>query len=1009
MLKGITRMILGCQMALLMVCFGATPLLADTVPPFLHKGVHRVKIDNTNKLLLIDGNKVQVEIVIHRPVPMVRFAAKELQTFMRKATGKTVAIVSKPTVGKAAIVLGDSPDTREKAGIDIAKLPHDGFQIKRVGKAIYIAGRDSSYKDPDRELGRGTADFEMATLYGVYEFLERFMGVRFYFPGDIGTVVPKTKVVSVPLMDITEAPDLIKRTVSYYGGAHWNDKLDKKALRRFHNMGRIRWRGETIFIPNNHSMNRLKLSERFAKTNPEYFSLLPTGRRDSDLSLPGHPGQHCFSSKGLQNELYLDAVAFLTGKRPRPGIGKWWPKSACNDQYFNIMPNDGYGPANTCRCKACLPSFKAGTSHLLVWQFICDVARRLQKNKIPGYVTAMSYAVYKDVPPMDIPNNVLIQVAQKGPWKEKYPKMQAVDEQRLKNWTKKINKKVWTWNYINNHGGRIPDGVPSIATGAIDAYVKRVSPYVFGIHMQSHNDYALFQYLNYYVLHKLYWRTDADVKALVEEFNKKMFGSAAKPMSAFFARLESIWMDRLVAEFKSTPMGPAMVTKTDVEVWEQTYTNEVMAELNGLFDQAEKLAKKEHQSLKRVRWYRKHFLGRMMAVREAYYGRKREVADLVFQVTPLPKGKAITIDGKLDEPAWKTAQRVTMVTLKADDPKVKTRIYARWTADTLYLGYECVEPKVAQLHVADRQRDDRHLWQDASVEAFIIPSSKSRTYYQFVVNAKNQVGDVKLTYDADGLRKSDWTWNSSFQTATKIGKKGWTAEVAIPLKAISLEGKDTISFVANFTRSRNLTGVKKGENQFYTWSPFLRKAFHEPDRFGSVKFVNKPTPVDSLIKDGSFEVLRRSGRPKYWVFTKNPKQPDAIKLDSTTWRHGEGSIRISNTVGRSVFAAQMLPPMKPNTRYLLTYFVKLDNVAQRGDAKLYGANLNLHVSAKDGQNLFIPKPPMHHIGTLPWTKQGYSFTSGPNTGKSKPYIRVRMYDSTGTAWFDDIRLREVKD
>ena len=35
---------------------------------------------------------------------------------------------------------------------------------------------------------------EQGTMYAVYDFLERFAGCRFYFPGELGTILPRTEV-----------------------------------------------------------------------------------------------------------------------------------------------------------------------------------------------------------------------------------------------------------------------------------------------------------------------------------------------------------------------------------------------------------------------------------------------------------------------------------------------------------------------------------------------------------------------------------------------------------------------------------------------------------------------------------------------------------------------------------------------------------------------------------------------------------------------------------------------
>ena len=88
-----------------------------------------------------------LEIVNEQPVPVVNFAAKELQTFLKQATGQTVPIVKKASGGKTALILGDCPSARE-AGLDVTKLPEEGFRILRKGNRIFIAGRDDAKTNP---------------------------------------------------------------------------------------------------------------------------------------------------------------------------------------------------------------------------------------------------------------------------------------------------------------------------------------------------------------------------------------------------------------------------------------------------------------------------------------------------------------------------------------------------------------------------------------------------------------------------------------------------------------------------------------------------------------------------------------------------------------------------------------------------------------------------------------------------------------------------------------------
>ena len=65
------------------------------------------------------------------------------------------------------------------------------------GNEIRIAGRD------DLKARMFDRFVESATVHGVYEFLERYFGVRYYFPGELGTIIPRHSRVEIADADFT--------------------------------------------------------------------------------------------------------------------------------------------------------------------------------------------------------------------------------------------------------------------------------------------------------------------------------------------------------------------------------------------------------------------------------------------------------------------------------------------------------------------------------------------------------------------------------------------------------------------------------------------------------------------------------------------------------------------------------------------------------------------------------------------------------------------------------------
>ncbi len=819
---------------------GAAPE-AVAPPPAL--GRHLSQTDAaTPPLLLAEAGRAQAEIVCARYSPVAAFAARELKRFLDEATGADFQIVPARTGGQPAICVGDSPWTRAW-GVDVGGLARDGFIIRRVGDAIVIAGRDDPWTEPEKA---GSADYERSTLFGVYDFLERFVGVRFFFPGPVGTVVPKSSVLRIPAIDILEEPDFPMRTVLWSGaGARWHDESSAEEQRRHLLLESLRLRGQTQTIPNCHGLARLGYLERFGQDHPDYFALHADGKRGNDPSRPGHPGQLCHSNTNLLNEVYRDAEAYLLGKpaqvrgvlgyRRQPG----WDPSAFQPGYFNAMPQDGL---QACHCPACHPFFKSGRAGELIWRFVVDVARRLKHNGIPGYVTTMAYVPYLDVPKIEIPDNLLVMVATMGPWGEKYPALQSREDQLIRDWHAKLGHRVWLWNYINNYNGRIPPGVAPLSTAWIADYYKRHAPHLTGAFLETEIDVWLFQYLNYYVFMKVAWDVNTDRDALMADHNRSLFGPAAEPMGRFFEKLETWWTEELIGEFKNTSLGPTFVAPSGQKTWEHVFHADRIRELEACFGDAERLAARDADALKRVAFFRDRFYGEMLRERERHAGVKHEIEDLTYTVLPAPEAATIRVDGALDEPAWAAATPVDLVNAVADQPaKVRTVVRALWSPAALHLGFDCEEPRIADMAFNARLRDDPEIWKDASIEVFLNPANDRAGYFQIIVNAAGAMTDIAYRRE-NGAAVRDVAWDSQATAAVRVAADKWTVELALPWKTLEAAGRKAgDELVANFNRTRIIRGGAADDNQHYSWSPFIdlrAGGFHKPDRFGRLQLAD---------------------------------------------------------------------------------------------------------------------------------------------------------------------------
>ena len=219
------------------------------------------------------------EVVLSaKPFPAERFAAQEMTNFLSRVLGAPVPVVEKEE-GKRK--KEDGKGKREEgrrcriflgraAGFDVSDFERDAFRIKVERSAdgaatVRIAGRDNPSADINAMLAGGgnVLRTEHATLFGVYAFLEDFAGVRFYFPGELGTVAKRRESVAVPVQDKTTAPWFTARSTIISRDGVWYEPLPSGWHQ---NAGKalcwLRHRFETARIPCCHGQNKFKIVER---------------------------------------------------------------------------------------------------------------------------------------------------------------------------------------------------------------------------------------------------------------------------------------------------------------------------------------------------------------------------------------------------------------------------------------------------------------------------------------------------------------------------------------------------------------------------------------------------------------------------------------------------------------------------------------------------------------------------------------------------------------------------
>ena len=158
----------------------------------------------------------------------------------------------------------------------------------------------------------------------------------------------------------------------------------------------------------------------------------------------------------------------------------------------------------------------------------------------------------------------------------------------------------------------------------------------------------------------------------------------------------------------------------------------------------------------------------------------------------------------------------------------------------------------------------------------------------------------------------------------------------------------------------------------------------------------EPTPWPSpLLFNGGFEFPLETfdGEPHNW--STDQWRPGAqFFRDSANAHSGAASVKITATELSDAWYLQEVT-VEPETHYMLTGWIKTENVSEGA-----GANLSLIGTWTHSAGLF---------GTNGWTRVSMRFNSGSST---RITIGARLgywtAASLGTAWFDDLRLTPIK-
>ncbi|UCD28704.1 MAG: DUF4838 domain-containing protein [Planctomycetota bacterium] len=437
------------------------------------------------------------------------YAADEFQGYVEQATGVRLPIVKTIDHPNRHIFIGTGKPMRESpVGFSIEEFGPEDLRIIIRNDNIAIAG------------GR-----PRGTLYGVYTFLEDYLGVRF-LTADHTHVPPVGKWRVVGPVDRFYHPPLEMRK---------NDSYDVVFNPAFAVRQRIntetndpKFGGRTPMRLINHTFYHMMPTSKYGKEHPEYYSLVE-GKRLAEAQREGSDSDLCLTNPDVFRIITNEVLAKLE-KNP-----DWGNISVSQNDHWNKY----------CRCPNCTAINEREDSPMgSLLTFVNAVADAVAEKYPKVMVGTLSYT-YSRKPPRTIKPrpNVQIQLCSieccvLHPINDPNCPKNVKFCRDLKGWNE-ICDNIYIWNYDANFTHY---QIPCPNLRVIEPNVRFfINSHAKGVFMEAarNTPAAELADLRNYIINGILWNPAVSAERMQNEFLELHYGSAADPIRRYIEMLHN--------------------------------------------------------------------------------------------------------------------------------------------------------------------------------------------------------------------------------------------------------------------------------------------------------------------------------------------------------------------------------------------------------------------------------------------------------------------------------------
>jgi len=696
----------------------------------------------------------------------VSLAAEGIQHAFLSTTGKKPVVLppDSPELAKYPfwIVLGDNPISR-KQGVDPSRLEPDEFRVFTFDRGIVIAGRDGSTTgfynalDVPRIRVNGTA-------YGAFDFCERFLGMRYYYP-KIGIYAPKVK-------------DLVIEPVSYhdkpYMRYHYSYALSDKKVPGRKQLSDFSpaWRNgaSTRFFS-----SHMPEPRALAKAYPEKIDMIFFRNRAGHLfyNPKAHIGNYFDVTNPEFADFFVDELVtkFYAGD---PKVLEAWGKQRPNSEYVPFGQADTYvADLLNERSKPYIidsrKNLRTGCLSDLYAHFSVETAKKL-KQKFPDKKFVIAAYSSRTLPPVlnyDWPDNLRMKVCMGCPVMTPSAAYRKAWKNIFSEWRRILRHPVGNYCY----------GVGTYAiTSALQG--RYMGDFIKVLGDDLWKEYIFFDaghdnhfYYSYYPAYRAMWNPDFNVQAALDEHWALLYGPAAgKHLKEFYALLVSTWEKKAIPQIASVSEDAASRGNITPKELYKAFDLKTINRMDALLAKAKRAVKPGSVEAQRLEYFMEPWKKQIASAR-AYH----TTLTPLYRILRLERGETITIDGSGDDPAWKRAELREIRECSGGEYRFpeKPSFRMMWSDRGLYL-----------LVTAAKKPADNpgEIWKGCDCwEWMFSPGLKRAYYYQFAFNPHGDLfqQEFDVAEGAGGVFKC-----AGLQLKSKYDERGWCAEIFVPFAGL---------------------------------------------------------------------------------------------------------------------------------------------------------------------------------------------------------------------------------